>query len=93
MKFEVQVQEKHISGGVRNCGDQCAIALALKEFPGVSDVAVYGDGVQVWFGEEPANKLMLSADLPEEAQDFINEFDAGDKVHPLKFTIELKEKS
>lgn len=83
MKVTVDVTRNHIQRGTRsNCG-YCPIALAIKEIiKGPYDFSVRA--ASICFTKR-------SYQLPESAQNFICDFDAGWKVIPFSFELDIGE--
>jgi len=72
----VEVTEQHIRIGTPGNGARCAIAQALLSL-GMREVRVSGTQAQ-WRGRDG---LTYWADLPLEAQQFINRYDGWGKAH------------
>ena len=79
MKKKITVTAMHIKIGVPLSSLACPIFLAAKG-AGLREVSVYCYSMRV-------GPYKLS--LPEKAQDFIRRFDAGEKVAPFSFTVEV----
>ena len=83
-KVKIQVTQEHIEHGIPNNCSCCPIALAVQEvFPrqivevGQFDLTVGG------------TKRHLEYELPEEASDFVEQFDMGHYVRPFDFELEI----
>lgn len=80
---QVQVTQEHINAGCRNDGGNCPVALAfLATFPEFELYHVYERSVVVEYGG-----WQKSFDLPEEACEFIKNFDAQKDVDPFTFDL------
>lgn len=79
--MKIHVKRKHIKAGKKGDPYYCPIALAIKELKpnyqhihvGGCDISYIHKDTEYWL------------DLPEEASDFIDNFDEGDKVKPFTF--------
>lgn len=80
----VEVTPFDIANGRRSDNCACAVALALKRLPGVTDAWVEFGDVTVTFGSDQRDYA-----LPPEATRFIEDFDNGWGVEPFTFTAEL----
>ena len=84
MKIKVEVTQEDINNGVRQDGDNCPIACALKRLvksPEVEDDIEFDlDGIR------------YVARIPDKASEFISKFDNAVNVLPFSFEIEAKEK-
>lgn len=79
MKLAVEVTKRDIARGERNCGVSCPIALAMKRI-----------GYPCFVGRDEFSELRgdkFSVELPEVAKRFMEDFDSGNVVHPVTFTI------
>lgn len=83
--MRIRVEEKHILAGKRGDHQQCAIALALKDSglrnPAVGITRAYYNVGWLWW------RKRLAFPLPNEAQNFIRDFDRGAAVHPMAFEL------
>ena len=82
--MKIEVTEKHIRHGQRNTCHHCPIALAVNDITNTETAVVSGE--DFCFGEGDDFK---EYSLPQEARDFIKQFDDGELVHP--FTFEARE--
>lgn len=76
--MKIKVTQDDIDCGVRKVKSACPVALATKLHFSNADVIVDYDTLFIgyeWFT------------LPEEAKDFINNFDNGDEVEPFEFEV------
>ena len=82
-QYIVEVTPRDIECGVREDGDSCPIALSLRRvFP--------EPGLHLQVGDSCifTSDNHVVADLPEEAKQFIHDFDMGFKpVNPFQFPI------
>lgn len=78
--FKVVVKKKHIKRGVRECTNQCPIALAIREYKHTSL-----DNISVDDKEAEVNGNYYK--LPDEASDFVCDFDSNLPVKPFSFTL------
>jgi len=84
--LEIAVNQVDIENGVRCDTGKCPIALAFKRaVPGALGLQVWDDDEAVSWSDETGK--LWSAELPEEAQDFVINFDAEDPVEPLSFVL------
>lgn len=78
--MKITVTEEHIRRGRRRACSACPLALAISEAVGMRmEVGV----LSTWC--DPAKLITL----PEEAQEFIDRFDRGRKVHPFSFELPI----
>ena len=81
--MRIEVTQEDIDKGVKENCVKCPVALSLRRlFPGewevdVGDDAIYAGGN--WYTP------------PDEAQEFIAKFDAGEPVAPFSFDVDLPE--
>jgi hypothetical protein len=82
----IRVTAEHIRRGTRDACTKCPVALAILATAGIRSVRVHPDEVTVRRGPDG---LFLSADLPQDARDFIDAFDASGPgaVQPFEFTV------
>jgi hypothetical protein len=81
----ITVTADHIAHGRPGSGRECAIALALWEaFPDAEDIGV-GDFATVLVGDEPEMATLL----PEQAREFVRDFDDGQPVEPFTFDLDI----
>ncbi len=84
MKFMIKVTQDYIDNGIKEDGDWCPVALAIKELPLIDgDVSVDGDSILLPDGE--------ALDLPASVSDFVHAFDAGALVKPFSFEVDIPE--
>jgi hypothetical protein len=85
----VRVTSEHIQQGERNNPMACPIALAIieQQWP-TAEVDVF-DGHA--YASDPDFTAIradyLTADMPDEADDFVNAFDKGEPVRPFEFSL------
>lgn len=83
--LRIEVTQTEIDSGKRHCGDSCPIALAIKKAdPTLAYVDVDGSDIVV---RRPGEVHYMHVRTPDDAQSFINRFDAGVPVNPI--TLEL----
>ena len=80
----IEVTEQHIRHGTRNNCEHCPIALAVNETFNINTAVVSGEDFAIGEGIN-----FKEYSLPQEARDFIRQFDDGDEVQP--FTFEARE--
>lgn len=80
----IEVTEADIEMGKQRRVDACPIALALERTSGRRFYVRCDDIVDA---EEDKTSF---AELPEEAVEFIQDFDEGHEVHPFSFHLDLK---
>lgn len=85
----VKVTQKHIDAGTQKSCSSCAIALAL--------LAVFNDK-QAWTQVYNSQNILIAgyeytavSQHINKVQDFINDFDLGNPVKPIKFYL-IKQK-
>ena len=81
MKKKIRVTAENINNGIRLRCMHCPIALAAKE-AGLDGAIVMNKFIVV------AGYEQIS--LPPEATAFIRDFDIGEKVVPVSFTVEVR---
>jgi hypothetical protein len=88
MKIKIEVTEDDILNGKKGSGCFCPIARAVKRklIPATYVRVTKHDLVTDYSEIFPA-----SASLPNTAQSFIQAFDAGHKVEPFDFEIEVND--
>lgn len=82
--MRIDIRQEDIRNGEARQGDKCPIAVRLSEILGV-DVDVSDDDVLIY------SAAPYYAALPDEAQDFICRFDAGETVKPFCFELKLEQ--
>ena len=85
MKTRIKVLQKHIDYGTAGSTIFCPIALALRA-KGYKNVDV--DDLEVRLCVKRSSKR-LYANLPRRAKTFIEKYDNGFKVSPIKFDLKL----
>jgi hypothetical protein len=78
--MKVEVKQEHIDKGVPSNGCECPIALALGEMFPDAQVLVCDGRIEVGFEV---------AAPPQEAKEFINDFDDGEPVAPFSFDLDI----
>ena len=80
--MKVEVTQRHIDNGTRTSFTACPIALALRD-----KLEVPRHSLNVWVGPSSiqAGRIKYLTDGP--IRDFINDFDAGEKVEPQTFEL------
>jgi hypothetical protein len=91
--IRVIVTEEDILQGKPHKSSCCPIALALRRIPHVVLAAghcprVFHDEASIQLEDWPFPEGSM---LPVRAQDFIDDFDAGDPVEPFIFNLEFDE--
>ena len=82
--FNIHIDQDSIDNGALNSRNSCPISLAvLKAKPEVFDVDVGTRQLTMFLSETEE----LCFRLPEEALQFISDFDAGDPVEPISFRL------
>lgn len=81
MKVKIDVTAKDIKNGIAVDGENCPIGRAVQRV-GFKGVCVSNDEFEFNFGEFAVN-------LPKKASKFISKFDAGTKVKPFTFVINI----
>lgn len=76
----VTLSQQHINRGIRNTPRLCPVALALNQAFGISETEVFASG---WVKIRGVWWLALS----RAACDFVDRFDDGKPVLPLKFRL------
>ncbi len=84
MKIPVSVDQTHINMGVREEPTKCPIAFAIQEAQPHWE-HIYVDGAVVFCTREDVIYEYL---LPQEASDFVQDFDTLVKVFPFKFEFD-----
>jgi len=96
--LSVKITQKHINKGIRNNGEYCPIALALKEQYKLRNK-------QYWFVSSIAANICKEAhsrfnnsmlyhkrySLPSIAKNFLDDFDIGKLVKPIIFELKVEE--
>ena len=85
--LHVKVDEYHIKCASRGTSESCPIALALTPMLPAGRHASVGFG---WFGVVEGGKQVESYDLPQNATDFIRDYDQRRKVEPIEFDVEVE---
>jgi hypothetical protein len=80
-KITVDVTYSHIESGICSDGNRCPIALAIREQHNL-DVSVSHFAVEAYG---------FDVELPQEAADFVMEFDFDRSVKPFTFELEIPE--
>jgi len=84
--LDVTVDEEDMRKGLRGYPTSCPIARAVKrQVPGVY-VSVGRSHIQ-FFNQETEGGFLGQYELPDQARDFIRDFDAGMNVEPISFRI------
>ena len=84
---KIEVTQQHIDDGMKESCSGCPVALAINELLLESASANVG-GTSVAFYTTNDTSALLSF-LPQEAANFIREFDCGLPVYPFNFEIEF----
>lgn len=85
-KIYVVVTQEDIEEGIPAWSSKCPVALAIsREVDGY--ITVGGGRMNV---SAPSSDF-YSSPLPERAQKFIEDFDMGNKVYPIRFPITLRD--
>lgn len=80
--IQISVTADDINAGIKNHCSKCPVALAVcRHLPMTEEVT----SVSVWLGDDKA------IDLPATARNFIRAFDAGERVEPIIFELEVAE--
>jgi hypothetical protein len=80
----IRVTADHIANGKRGRTDRCPIALAIRtQWP---DVAVDVHPREA-AAQDTVSFLRYRAMLPDEARDFVAEYDDGGDVDPFEFAV------
>ena len=85
-KLAVKVEEYHIKCASRGTSESCPIALALTPLLPAGQRASVGFG---WFGIFEGSKLLDTYELPQNATNFIRDFDNRRPVQPFEFEMEI----
>lgn len=85
MNIKIRITKKTIAGGVRLKTEQCPVALALMEVPGVTWASVGSPSVAV-----SINGKHLTGHMSRRCERFVEQFDSKEKVKPATFVITLK---
>lgn len=80
---KVNVTQKHIKMGIPNEGASCPIACALQELYPDAEIDVEGTRVIV----TPPTPAQMTFTLAGNARKFIDRFDDGKSVKPLKVVL------
>lgn len=83
MKLHVEVTAEDIHYGATGSPDCCPVALALRRHCGRASVGT--TAVSLF----PPDADVQQVGLPADVQDFILQFDAGQKVEPFAFDLDL----
>ena len=89
----VRVKQRHINKGLRQCGNACPIALALRDiFPEAGvDVGNTSLEVNAEFRDPSTGATdyrLHERKMPPIARRFVHEYDHGYQVSPFAFEIE-----
>jgi hypothetical protein len=79
--MKITVTEQHIEQGKQASQCFCPVALAIREATGIDQLCVLSIGVIFKTG---------SVNLPEEASNFVLDFDAGQAVEPFEFELPIE---
>jgi hypothetical protein len=79
----VEVTAEDIAGGTRECAGACPVALALNRH--VKEASVMC--INMYWRDEA--REYHRAPTPDHVRDWFERFDAGRKVEPFSFTVEL----
>ena len=82
--MKIEVPQEHIDNGTKNEPCHCPIALSVNETANTETAVVSGEDFSCGEGDD-----FREYSLPQEARDFIKQFDDGELVHP--FTFEARE--
>ena len=82
--MKIRITQKDIDAGVENSMEECPIALAIRRELNCR-VAAVAAKVDIYYYSELTRRRQFS--LSEEALDFLNKFDEGKHVTPLKIEI------
>ena len=90
--MRVEVTRRNIDEGQPFDEHSCPIALALDRMD-LNSVEVLGNAAYCW---DSQRGVVMEAELPKEARDFIRDFDESDGeearlLEPFSFDIEFKE--
>lgn len=77
--MKISVTQEDIDYGIPGSCLHCPVAIALERYT--------GDTCEVWGGGAVNLKDLSTIDLPEKVNEFIQDFDEGNPVHPLEFDI------
>ena len=88
MEIDVNVTHDDIDEGREWSHARCPIARAIQRTVGgrADKVIVRTLQVDLWLEDEPTHKC---AGFPYEVTQFINDFDAGDPVSPIQFSLKF----
>lgn len=90
MKITITVTEQDIKYGIRNSGSACPIALATSR---TFDHAVFvSEWIQIMETEKEPDGLppyLPEMKLPKHAYEFVKEFDRGEEVGRLMFSLDV----
>ena len=82
----IDVTEEDIKEGLPRSRGFCPIALAtMRAFSDADKALINPDSFEVIKGR----RVIASADLPDEAVDFIDAFDGNVPVKPIRFTLKF----
>lgn len=85
--MKVQVTQSHIDKGVQASCYNCPISQSLLENnKELNEVIVKQGSVEMYW----KNDGYSFYHLPESAMNFIRDFDAGEKVNPFEFELNIK---
>lgn len=87
-EITIHVTEEDIENGTRMNGNECAIALAGKrELIDCEDIEVSYS----WISVDEGDDQITMYTLPDDAKQFISNFDGDFHVEPFKFTAQKME--
>jgi hypothetical protein len=80
--MKISVTKKDIQNGIRFEGEACPIALATYRKLKPNHISVEDNEIIFYLEDD-----VINFNLPVKAQEFIENFDDGNKVKPFTFTI------
>ena len=87
-RIRIKVTAGDIKRGVKGDGECCPVALATKRCARVLDVHVSPNHFDIGKWTSPDS---FCGDTPTAVRNFVSDFDAGKKVKPFSFTIQMPE--
>ena len=84
--MRIRVTQDHIDKGVPMQGEECPVAIAIKECTDLDPVVV---GYNVIRGRT-VNREMFIANSPQQVSDFVSHFDGSEAVMPFEFELNLE---
>jgi hypothetical protein len=84
-RYKINVTQENIDDAIKNNSYHCAVATAIKEQ--VPDAALVQVDIQTIRLSLPSDRKRLVYITPPAVQQYIVDFDAGDKVEPITFTL------